>query len=371
MINTQALNSITYDKSREEVRIGAGANNGQIYDALEPINRTLTHGRCLGVGVGAFLLGGGVGFNMRRFGVGSDLVTQTEMVLADGLFVRANKAENPDLFWAIRGAGGGNLGINTSFNVSVFPADRIVIFKINWSNVSDAFLQNMFSVLESSPRALGHQIYLRPEDINGKSSAISAYMFGQFAGSLQDFNEIISQINSIKPPYASTIEYLPYWEGQRLISDAGAPAYYRFRSRFINSTITESIISVIRKNLGGWKNKDGNGYLKLYQTGGAVNDLLSQETAFVHRDSQWMADVSIDWKGDQSKNSINKAQIWQDRLYAEITRLAGGGAYQNFVDRSLNDWEYSYYGKNITRLRAIKQQVDPLNVFHFQQSIKA
>jgi hypothetical protein len=128
---------------------------------------------------------------------------------------------------------------------------------------------------------------------------------------------------------------------------------------------------VIRKNLGGWKNKDGNGYLKLYQTGGAVNDLLSQETAFVHRDSQWMADVSIDWKGDQSKNSINKAQIWQDRLYAEITRLAGGGAYQNFVDRSLNDWEYSYYGKNITRLRAIKQQVDPLNVFHFQQSIKA
>lgn len=370
MINIQALNSISYDKSSEEVRIGAGASNGQVYNALQAVNRTLTHGRCLGVGVGAFLLGGGVGFNMRRFGVGSDLMNQTEIVLANGLRVRANANENEDLLWASRGVGGGNLGISTSFNVSVYPANEIVVFKINWSNVSDRFLANMFSVLESSSRELGHQIYLRPEDIAGKSSSISAYMFGQFAGPLSKFDKIISQINSVQSPSTSDIKQLPYWEGQKFISDVGAPAYYRFRSRFINSVISDEMIYSIRKNLSKWKNFTGNGYLKLYQTGGAVNDLVPEATAFVHRNSQWMADVSIDWPVNQPASTVNAAQRWQDRFYSEITKLAGGGAYQNFADRSLKDWEQAYYGQNIDRLRLIKLRVDPDNVFHFQQSIR-
>ena len=370
MINIQALNNISYNKALEEVRIGAGANSAQIYNALQEINRTLTHGRCLGVGMGAFLLGGGVGFNMRRFGVGSDLMTQTEMVLANGLLIRANMTENKDLFWACRGVGGGNLGINTSFNISVFPANEIVVFKINWSNVSDQFLENMFAALESSQRELGHQIYLKPEAIGGRSSSISAYMFGQFAGPVSQFNEIISQINSAQSPSSSVIQELPYWEGQRFISDTGVPAYYRFRSRFVNSGITHQMISLLRRNLANWKNTSGNGYVKLYQTGGAVNDIAPEATAFVHRSSQWMADVSIDWKGGQSASSVNAAQRWQDHFYNEITKLSGGGAYQNFVDRTLKDWEKAYYGQNADRLKSIKLRVDPDDQFHFQQSIR-
>jgi FAD/FMN-containing dehydrogenase len=278
--------------------------------------------------------------------------------------------ENKDLFWACRGVGGGNLGINTSFNISVFPANEIVVFKINWSNVSDQFLENMFAALESSQRELGHQIYLKPEAIGGRSSSISAYMFGQFAGPVSQFNEIISQINSAQSPSSSVIQELPYWEGQRFISDTGVPAYYRFRSRFVNSGITHQMISLLRRNLANWKNTSGNGYVKLYQTGGAVNDIAPEATAFVHRSSQWMADVSIDWKGGQSASSVNAAQRWQDHFYNEITKLSGGGAYQNFVDRTLKDWEKAYYGQNADRLKSIKLRVDPDDQFHFQQSIR-
>lgn len=371
MINLQALNTITYDKSSETVRIGAGASNGQVYNALNGVNRVLTHGRCLGVGVGAFLLGGGVGFDMRRFGVGSDQMTQTELVLANGTRVRANATENQDLFWASRGVGGGNLGISTSFNVSVHPATEIVVFKINWSNVSDRFLANMFSVLEASPKELGHQIYLRPGDISGKSTSINAYMFGQYAGSLSDFTNIMAQINSVQVPSSSDIKQQPYWKGQEFISDAGASGYYRFRSRFINSKISDGIINSIRNNLAKWKNPAGNGYLKLYQTGGVINDIDPIATAFVHRSSQWMADVSIDWVESQTAEATKSAQNWQDSFYDEITTLAsGGGAYQNFVDRSLKDWEHAYYGQNIDRLKLIKRTVDPGNLFNFQQSIK-
>lgn len=370
MINTQALNTITYDEAREVVHLGAGANIAQASKALQQINRTLTHGRCLGVGMAAFLLGGGIGFNMRRFGVGSDLVTQTELVLADGQKVRANPSENASLFWALRGVGGGNLGINTSFNVSVFPADPLVVFKINWSDVSDQFLATLFSVLENAPRALGHQIYLRPEAVNSHPEAINAFMFGQFAGTMQAFLDLIAPINAVRSPSSSMMESLPYWEGQRRISDAGLPSYYRFRSRFINAAMPQAMIPVIRKHLRRWKHPGGNGYIKFYQTGGAVNDVLPDATAFMHRRSQWLAGISIDWKGSLNPQRVDMARQWQDHFYRAITRLAGGGAYQNFVDRSLKDWEQAYYGDNLERLRVIKQQVDPHHVFQFQQAIK-
>jgi hypothetical protein len=60
---------------------------------------------------------------------------------------------------------------------------------------------------------------------------------------------------------------------------------------------------------------------------------------------------------------------WLDGFYDAIVPLAKGGAYQNFIDPSLRDWQLAYHDGNFQRLRKIKSHIDPTNVFRFAEGI--
>ena len=103
MISLKQLRTTTYDSDLQRISIGGGILNGAVYAALQKIDRSITHGRCPTVGAGGYLLGGGVGFDMRCHGIACDKLISTEIVLANGEIVTANANVNPDLFWACRG----------------------------------------------------------------------------------------------------------------------------------------------------------------------------------------------------------------------------------------------------------------------------
>src|ERR1044072_2180610 len=83
-IDLSMMNAPYYDPGTGVVRIGAGARNQILYAALRKANIAITHGRCPTVGVAGFVLGGGIGFNMRANGLACDQVVESEIVLADG-----------------------------------------------------------------------------------------------------------------------------------------------------------------------------------------------------------------------------------------------------------------------------------------------
>lgn len=68
-------------------------------------------GKCPTVGVSGFTLGGGWGLSSRLYGLGCDSLIELELVNYEGKLIKANKFSNADLFWACRGAGGGNFGV--------------------------------------------------------------------------------------------------------------------------------------------------------------------------------------------------------------------------------------------------------------------
>ena len=115
-IDVSMMNEPYFDPRTGIVRISAGARNQILYAALRKANIADTHGRCPTVGVAGFVLGGGIGFNMRANGLACDQVVESEIVLADGrvltLDARSNDHTVADLYWACRGGGGGNFGIN-------------------------------------------------------------------------------------------------------------------------------------------------------------------------------------------------------------------------------------------------------------------
>jgi hypothetical protein len=371
MISIKDIKDIAYDEATERVTVGGGARNAAVYAALKETGRSITHGRCPSVGVAGFLLGGGVGFDMRNHGIGSDRLVETQLVLANGAVATANAVENPDLFWACRGGAGGNFGINISFTLETFPVDRIVVFSIEWSAVSDPFLETLFHTLETAPRQLGSRISLNPAASgSGQPGGIDVALLGQFLGSENDLREILAPVYRLASPDSELIEDMAYWNGQAVLAEPGKPAYYQERSRFINGPMPAAFIPVVRRWLSRWINVQGSGSIKFFQTGGTVNDMPADATAFVHRQSEWLASIEINWNPDQSMASRHRAHHWQNDFYEEIVPLAGGGAFQNFVDPSLRDWASAYYGANLPRLRQVKTEVDPGNLFRFPQSIR-
>ena len=108
---------------------------GEVYKALEQKNKTIPGGGCMNVNVGGLTQGGGWGMNSRKDGLTCDNILAVEVVLASGDIVQASNDNHPDLFWAIRGGGGGNFGVVTRFlfklqNIS----PEICIFRFSWKH---------------------------------------------------------------------------------------------------------------------------------------------------------------------------------------------------------------------------------------------
>ena len=99
--------------------VGAGARLGEIYDALDEHGLTIAAGCGPTVGIAGLALGGGLGILGRRHGLTSDQLVAAEVVLADGRVVECDEERHDDLFWVLRGAGGGQLGVVTKFATAV------------------------------------------------------------------------------------------------------------------------------------------------------------------------------------------------------------------------------------------------------------
>ncbi|KAL5321334.1 hypothetical protein ACEPPN_012149 [Leptodophora sp. 'Broadleaf-Isolate-01'] len=120
LIDLVALNHIEVSPDRSTVSVGPGRRWFDVYSALEPLSLVVVGGRDADVGVGGFLLGGGIAFHSSMYGWATDNVKSFEAVLGNGSIVTASRTENTDLFRALRG-GGGNFAIITSFVIDAYP----------------------------------------------------------------------------------------------------------------------------------------------------------------------------------------------------------------------------------------------------------
>ena len=130
MIDLSQMNGIDYDPATMRATLEGGAHNREVYSVGRSASVSMTHGRCRAVGAVGLILGGGIGFNMRNKGLSCDSLLSTRIVLANGEVITASATENPEIFWGIRGSGGGNFGIHTQFVMQMFPVSNVTWFRI-------------------------------------------------------------------------------------------------------------------------------------------------------------------------------------------------------------------------------------------------
>jgi FAD/FMN-containing dehydrogenase len=370
MIDVTAMNAAQFDPSTGLMRIGGGARNGDIYKALRPTNMTITHGRCPSVGAAGFLLGGGIGFNMREGGVGCDQLTAAEIVTAKGEIWKLSASENPKLFWACRGGGGGNFGINTSFTLQTFPIARVTVFKIMWRAKPQDVSAALMRALDAAPDKLGARISLAAPKPSERANGldVTVNLLGQLKGTARDLADILAPAYEVAYPASAQIHEKTYWDGQQFLLEPGPPEHYQERSTFLAATLDSHALTIAFKWLRQWPGTSVGADLRFFQTGGKINALAPDATAYVHRDNRWLMLVGLNWDADDSAD-VQSNHEWQDAFYAEMLPFGTGGAYQNFVDPSLRDWAHAYYGGNLGELMRIKAEVDPGKVFRFAQAI--
>ncbi len=239
------------------VEIAGGALNADVYQALAGARTDVggdglaaPHGRCLGVGASAFLLGGGIGFAMRDHGLACDLVQEIEIALPDGQVVRASENENTDLFWALRGGGGGNLGVALRFTLRAVKAEPMTSFKLVWDRkVEDVFIQLARS-LEGAPDRMGARLSVEATR-KGSQHPNAIRLLGQLRGSEDEMRTILAPVFAVSAPDTSTVQTTPYWEAQKFLSEPGPPNRYQETSRYC-TPMTDRIAEEVFRHCRAW-----------------------------------------------------------------------------------------------------------------------
>ena len=127
LIDLSAMNAVGLNVEARTARIQPGLRGTDLNRALRQHDLFFPSGHCMTVGLGGFLLQGGFGWNSRLWGPACVSVTGIELVTAAGEIVRADATENPDLYWAARGAGPGFFGVVTAFDVKLQTRPNVMM----------------------------------------------------------------------------------------------------------------------------------------------------------------------------------------------------------------------------------------------------
>jgi FAD/FMN-containing dehydrogenase len=147
VIDVSRLNRLKLDKKRNILKMEAGAKNMEVYDLIGSNGDVFPGGTCPTVGVSGYALGGGWGLSCRLYGLGCDSLLELELVNYQGRLIKANRCCNSDLFWACRGAGGGNFGVVVSMtfqlpNPTNSPVTLFRFFYVGTTTAKQAQVMN-------------------------------------------------------------------------------------------------------------------------------------------------------------------------------------------------------------------------------------
>jgi len=358
------------------VKVGAGAVLGDVATALQPSNVMIPSGRCNAVGISGLTLGGGWGFYARKYGLTCDSLIETEIVAADGSVLTASATENSDLFWALRGGGGGNFGVNTSFTFRTFPtAEPVSVFQMvwwDWSQFGSA-IEALQRISVEGPHELSMEVVTAPQNnrpVDG-SNPLKLSAVGHYFGPSSELASLLAPVTAVHPPAESELLDVDFWTAHQYLADATPVGWFSVQSSFMAAPFSDAgvteLLRWIQRWPGGSVAPDSN--WGFFTMGGQVNALAPGATAYVHRNAELMLKFETDWASADPATETAVAEAWLREFYAAMQPHVLPQAYQNFINRDLPNWPRAYYGANLERLVNIKRHYDPDNVFAFAQSI--
>lgn len=375
IVDLGRLNGIRVAPGGKTVQVGGGVRLIDMYSTLANRGLTVPGGSCPTVGVGGLSLGGGVGLAGRALGTTADNIQSLTVVTADGKAVTASARQNPDLYWACRGGGGGNFGIVTGFTYTTHAVRSASYFfaTFEWEDVADVVARWQ----RWAPNAPPELFSLCALETGSGSPSLT--VFGQYMGTSAALRRTLNGLTSAAQPRSLEVGTSAYidlvlrWAGCLDESPASCRklpyAPFAAKSSYVLTPMSARGIATMASWIERRQSQSaGTGAILLDSYGGAINEVAADATAFVHRDAIYSCQFIAYWAGQGPQST---ALSWIRGFYAAMRPYVSQYAYQNYIDPDLASWKNAYYGSNYGRLVDVKKQYDPDDLFRFRQSIPA
>jgi FAD/FMN-containing dehydrogenase len=348
----QLPGGVHYDSGSGQITVTPATSLYDMHQTLAEAGRGIPTGTCPSVGAGGHALGGGMGAHSRHAGLMCDQLTSASVVLPGGQSVTASANSNPDLFWGLRGGGGGNFGVTTSLTFATFPTSQYDVVNLNypqqafaqvlvgWANWLRTADRNSWALADSTTDAMGTHCRIMatcPAGSGGSvASAITSAVGAQPSGTdSHTFN------------YLDLVKYLA-------VNNLNpAPVGYVGGSD-VFTTITPAAAKGIAAAVDAFPRGAGRMLAIMHALDGALASVAPGATAFPWRRQSALVQWYVETSGSPAA-----ATSWLSSAHQAVQPYSVGG-YVNYIEA--NQPASRYFGPNLSKLSAVRQKYDPSRV---------
>jgi len=331
LIKTERMRSVDLEEGR--ARVEAGAWTADLGEAAATRGRSFLPGTSPNVGVIGYTLGGGLSWFGRKYGWACNRVTAIELVTADGEARTVDAATDPDLFWALRGGGGG-YAVVTALHVELVPvseayggallfppelaADAIRAYR-DWTAGAPEEVGSMVRMLNLPP------IPDIPEPLRGKKwVAIAAACIG----SRDEGEKAIEPLRAIGDPAVDTFDQIPATGLSRIAMDPEPPVPALGHHRLLAELPDEAIDAFIE--VAGPESDSPLLLAEVRHLGGALRRPAENGGALDKLDGEFVM-LGIGMLMDPALREPITGAL--DKLADAMDPWAAAGGYFNYAER--------------------------------------
>ncbi|GAB1313305.1 Glucooligosaccharide oxidase [Madurella fahalii] len=383
VVQLDRMNEVTLDPATQIATVSPGARLGHVATVLyEQGKRAFSHGTCPGVGVSGHVLHGGFGFSSHTYGLALDWVVGATVVLANATVVNASDTENRDLFWALRGAGS-NFGIVASFRFKTFPAPpQVTAFQVNlpWRNASAivAGWENLQSWLTAGmPKELNMRVLG-----NGWQTQLQGLYHGNSSALETAIQPLLDKLNSTLSGVRQ-YEWMEAFAHYAYSEEIDITGPYQQAETFYSKSLVTSALptSVLQKVADYWveeaRSNRRSWYIMIDMFGGAnsaITNASADLTSFAYRDpnqSLFLYQFNDRAWGSYPSDGFTFLDDWV-KIFTDGLNTTQWGMYINYADPLMNQTQAQevYYRQSLPRLKQLKKQFDPTQLFYYPQAIE-
>lgn len=362
LLDMSNLKTLKVNDYTNTVTIGSGFLLGDLYDKLYKLGYQFTGGTCKEVGVAGLVSGGGVGLSSRLYGLCCDNLTSVKLINEKGKLVIATNSYNSDLFFAIKGSGGGNFGVIVELTFKIRPVKNITFIKITWPDFMNFdVIRNYDNFMYYADKRVTLEL-----TVSKSGSILEGFSYA----SLEETKIIINQILCIPNKASEIIEYIPFIDAVNIVGEKQPPNnYFKNSSSYIYEPLSDEAINTILYNLN---NESASGFyhgILIIPFGGKIVENSPQNTSYAHRFAHYLIQYISRWNESDNENTNIE---WIENFRQSMLPYTKG-AYINFSDMDIVNYSPAYY-KNLNNtmcLLDIKNAYLRNNwLFNFPQSIK-
>jgi FAD/FMN-containing dehydrogenase len=370
VIDFSDMQAVLVNVAQKTVKVAPGATLADVDHATQQHGLLVPTGINSTTGIAGLTLGGGFGWATRKFGLTIDSLIAVTVVTATGDIVKANAAENADLFWAVRG-GGGNFGVITEFEFTLHKAGPEVLAGMVVHPLSDVknVMKQYQAFIDTMPDELSCWIVMRkapplpflPEEWHGKEVLVMAMCY---IGDIQEGQKATEGLRKIGQAIVEAVGPMPFTSWQAAFDPLLTEGARNYWKSLDLQNVNNEAVSEIEKAVMTLPSDECEIFIA--HVGGAMTKIAAQDTPWINREAHFTVNVHTRWR-DEADDEL--CRNWARHLHSNLTPHAMGSIYVNFIPEGDDNNIAEAYGANFDRLKLIKQQLDPNNLFRINQNI--